>query len=78
MAERQGVLVLLVLSPPCGGASYQVYQTFRPTNSDAQDMDVSGQDARLSFVDTLAPDQRPAPDELDAREERSMPPKENK
>jgi len=48
--------------------------------SHAQDVDVSGQDARLSCVGTLVSGPRPAPDVtcpldrvLDTREERSMP-----
>ena len=52
---------MLVLSLSCDRASYQVGQTFKPMNSDAQDVDVSGQDARLSFIATLACDLRPFP-----------------
>ncbi len=37
-------------------------KTCKPTNSDAQDVDVSEHSARLSFVDTLACDLRPSPD----------------
>src|SRR6516164_7766959 len=46
----------------------QVCWTFRPTTSSAQDVYVSGQTARLSFVVTLAPDQRPAP--FDTKQEK--------
>ena len=66
----QGVPGELPLSPSCDGASWQVCRTFRQTNSDAQDVDVSRQRARLSFVGTRTPCQRPAPDELDVQEER--------
>ncbi len=44
------------------GTSLETNKTFKPTNSDAQDVDVSEQAARLSFVDTLACDLRPSPD----------------
>ena len=37
-------------------------KTYKPTNSDVEDIRVSEQDARLSFVDTLACDLRPSPD----------------
>jgi hypothetical protein len=46
-----------------GGALCKVCQTFKQTNSDAKDVDGSGQTARLSFVDTLASCSRPAPDD---------------
>ena len=44
------------------GTSLETNKTFKPTNSDAQEVDVSEQDARLSFVDPLACDLRPSPD----------------
>ena len=37
-------------------------KTYKPTNSDVEDIRVSEQYARLSFVDTLACDLRPSPD----------------
>ena len=60
--QSAGVLALLPLSPSCDGASWKVCQTCKPTNSDVEDIRVSEQDARLSFVATLACDLRPAPD----------------
>ena len=62
-----GVLALLPLSPSCDGASWKVSQTFKPTNSDVEDIRVSEQHARLLFVDTLACDLRPSPDAAPAR-----------
>jgi hypothetical protein len=69
------LLCLYSLYQAYSRASYKVSKTFKPTNSDAKDFDVSGQYARLSFVETLASDLRPAPDAArqasEAREERS-------
>src|SRR5262249_4666921 len=58
----QGVLGELALSLPYERASCKVCQTFRQTNSEAEDRDGSGQTARLSCVGPLAYCQRPAPD----------------
>jgi hypothetical protein len=52
--SNQGVLALLALSPSEHGALCKVSQTFKQTNSDAKDVDVSGQTTHLSSVDTLA------------------------
>jgi hypothetical protein len=73
----QGVLDLLSLSLSCERASWQVYQTFKPTASFVEDIRASERDQFLgSIVDTLACDLRPAPDAArhpsQAREERSM------
>jgi hypothetical protein len=57
-----GVLAWLPLSPSEHGASWKVSQTLKPTTSSVEDIRVSEQDARLSFVATLACDFRPAPD----------------
>jgi hypothetical protein len=73
--SSRGVLGWLALSLPCDRASCKVCKTFKPTNSDAKDVDVSGQKARLSSVVTLAFDLRPFPNAAtrgsQAREERS-------
>jgi IS605 OrfB family transposase len=75
--SSRGVLAWLALSPSCDGASCKVYKTLKPTNSDAQDVDVSEHSARLSFVNPLACDLRPfphaAPRGSQAREESGVP-----
>src|SRR6266566_5545732 len=60
--KSRGFLLSFQLSLSCERASSETNKTCKPTNSDAQDVYVSEQTARLSFVDPLACDLRPAPD----------------
>ncbi len=52
---------MLQLSLSYDKASLEVGERFKLTNSEAQDVDVSGPQAHLSFVDLLASSLRPAP-----------------
>jgi|GEM_PF-3563459 hypothetical protein len=58
--NRRGSSVVPTL-PPLREALVEDLKTCKPMNSDGQNMSVSKQDARLSFIITLASDLRPFP-----------------